>query len=178
MSINLLPRKEKSLADRFFSWILTYGRFIIIGTELIVLLAFLSRFKLDRDLIDLHDKIKREEAVVKSLSNVEVQSRNLQRRLSFISSLDKQIKNSSNTLNNIPSLVPENVFLDELALSETDLKMIANTYSGEGITNLVKRLGETDSLSEISLDRVTRDEGTGIISFIIRAKLTYGNINR
>lgn len=178
MPINLLPRKEKSLADRFFSWILTYGRFIIIGTELIVLVAFLSRFKLDRDLVDLHDKIKREEAVVKSLSIVESQSINLQRRLSFISTLDSKIKNSTDTLTNIPSLVPENVFLDELALSKNDLRLIANTYSGEGITNLVKRLGEVSYISEISLDRVTKDETTGIISFIIRAKLAYGNINR
>ena len=58
LSINLMPGRETSFGEKFLNWSLTFGRYIIIGTEIIVLVAFFSRFKLDRDFIDLHDQVK------------------------------------------------------------------------------------------------------------------------
>ena len=58
--INLLPREEfeQKTVGRFLIWALTVGRWIVIVTELIVITAFLSRFKLDRDLANLYEKIR------------------------------------------------------------------------------------------------------------------------
>lgn len=51
--INLLPGKEETEIDRLLSWAGLWGRYILILTEALVLLAFFSRFKYDQELIDL-----------------------------------------------------------------------------------------------------------------------------
>ena len=53
--INLLPKTEFELSfwGRFIKWALSTGRYIIILTELVVIIAFMSRFKLDRDASDV-----------------------------------------------------------------------------------------------------------------------------
>lgn len=178
MPINLLPHQEPPLMERFFSWILTFGRFIIIGVELVVLLAFLSRFKLDRDLVDLHDKIKQEELIVKSLSSVEIKSVNFQKRLSEISSLNKDSQNTVDILLGIPALVPNTVFLDDLSIRENHLKIEARTSSGVGTSAFLQRLHNNPRLGDLSLDRITRDETLGgQIKFTITANLNYANSN-
>lgn len=179
MPINLLPQKKTSFAEKFFSWALTFGRFIIIGVELVVLLAFASRFKLDRDLVDLHDKIKQEESITKSLSGIETKSRSLQKRLFEISSVNENVQNSLGVLLEIPSLVPTNVFLDGLVIQEKSLKIDGRTFSGDGVSTFIKRLRANNRISSISLDNVTRDETLGgQIKFTVTATLTYADTSK
>lgn len=179
MPINLLPRKPSSYLDRFLSWISTYGRFIIVLTELVVLVAFASRFKLDRDLIDLQDKIKQEESMVKSLTSIEKKSRNLQARLSQIASLNGVSQSSMVVLSEISALVPANVFLDELTLEEQSVKIQARAFSGEGISNFVKRLGNNSYLSNVNVSQVDRDESLGgQVKFTVMGAVIYANLNK
>lgn len=179
MPINLLPRKEPKFTERLFSWILTFGRFIIIGTELVVLIAFLSRFKLDRDLIDLHDKIRQEEAVTKNLTSVETRSRNIQSRLAEISKIDKNAQNTLILLLSIPQLVPGNVFLDELTLQEKKVKIEARTLSGDGLSSFVRKLRANSHFSDITLENITRDQTLGgQIKFTLTAGVAYADNNK
>lgn len=179
MPINLLPHKKSSFTQKFFSWVLTFGRIIIVLTELVVLVAFLSRFKLDRELIDLHDQIKQEGSVVKSLENVEKRSRNLQERLLEISRIDKEAKNSTDFLQKIPTLIPVTVFLDSLTLDEKTLKIDARALNGTGVSSFVKKLRDSRLFSDVNLDHVTRDESLGgQIKFTITASANYANTNR
>lgn len=179
MSINLLPHKKQTFAEKFFSWMLTFGRFIIIGVELVVLIAFLSRFKLDRDIIDLHEKIQHEEASVKSLSNVEKKSRDLEVRLFQISKLDRESKNTISILSQIPALVPDTVFLDGLTIDENNLKIDARALTGGGLSSFVKRLRDSPHFSDVILDNVSRDEILGgQIKFTITANSSYADTNK
>lgn len=179
MPINLLPHKKATFTEKFFSWILTFGRLIIVLTELVVLVAFLSRFKFDRDLIDLHDKIKQEETTVKSLGSVEKRSRNLQERLSQIAKIDKEAKNSIGFLEEVPALIPDTVFLDGLTLYEKALKIDARALNGTGLSSFVKKLRDSNLFSEVNLEHITRDESLGgQIKFTITAGSSYANTNR
>ncbi|MBI1919401.1 PilN domain-containing protein [Candidatus Microgenomates bacterium] len=178
MPVNLLPHKQPGFTERFFSWILTFGRFIIIGTELVVMLAFLSRFKFDRDLIDLHDKIRQEEALTKNLSSIEARSRNLHQRLSEISKIDQNAQNMLGVFMNIPELVPVNVFLDGLTLQEKRVKIEARTLSGDGLSNFINRLRSSKYFSDVILDNITRDQALGgQIKFTLSSQISYANNN-
>jgi len=66
--IELLPREEweETSFGKFLKWLLTVGRYIVIFTELVVILAFLSRFKLDRDLTDLYKQIENKQAIIQN----------------------------------------------------------------------------------------------------------------
>ena len=81
-TINLLIHTDfdKTFLGKFLRWSLTYGRYIIICTEIIVLLAFIYRFSLDRKITDLNDEIEQKSAIIAANSNFEEQFRNLQFR--------------------------------------------------------------------------------------------------
>ena len=57
--INLLGSQdlEHTPWGRIVAWATTYGRYIMITTEIIVLLAFISRFSLDRKNTDLTEEV-------------------------------------------------------------------------------------------------------------------------
>ena len=65
-TINLIGEEEMAHTPvgRIVAWAVTYGRYIMIGTEIIVLLAFISRFSLDRKLTDLNDEVSQKQAII------------------------------------------------------------------------------------------------------------------
>ena len=71
--VNLLAGDEldTSPQGKFVRWALTWGRRIVVLTELVVILAFISRFWLDTTVASLNDKIEQKRAVVSSFSDFE-----------------------------------------------------------------------------------------------------------
>ena len=68
-TIEFIPQEdwEKTSFGKFLKWLLNVGRWIVIVTELIVIIAFVSRFKLDRDLTNLNEKVKQKQAIIGTL---------------------------------------------------------------------------------------------------------------
>src|SRR3989344_3425468 len=68
IDINLIGEGDFSRTPigRIVTWATTYGRYIMILTEIIVLLAFISRFSLDRKLTDLKEEITQKQAIIET----------------------------------------------------------------------------------------------------------------
>ena len=68
VGINLLPQSEfgQTFWGRFLKWAVSTGRYFLIFVELVVIIAFMSRFKLDKDLADLADNIAGKKAVLEA----------------------------------------------------------------------------------------------------------------
>jgi hypothetical protein len=116
-AINLLPKSDfdVSLWGRILKWSLTTGRYIIILTELVVIVAFLSRFKLDKDLSDLNEQLTSKKSILDATYNTELTFRGTQTRLLEAKSfLDKQ-KDTSALLDHITDKIPEGLALTSLA---------------------------------------------------------------
>src|SRR5258706_16059589 len=99
-------RNQTSFFETFVTWSLTIGRIIVITTEAVALAAFLYRFKLDQQLVDLHDKIKLEQVEVMQLKKSEDTFRNIQDRLSSGKTLNLQSFSDSDLYHNLMSLIP------------------------------------------------------------------------
>jgi len=134
---------------------LSFGRWIVIITELIVILCFLSRFKLDRDLTDLGEKIKQQQAIIASFGDLEKDFRNLQKRLSTIDDLEKEQLGTSLLLDEISGLVPLDVSLKELAIREKKVKISASVLSEAGLNSFIENLSES-KFKKITLENVSR----------------------
>ena len=65
-AINLLPRDsfESSQIGIVLAWLLSFGKWAVIVTQLIVMGAFLWRFSLDRELTDLKKSIAKNVAII------------------------------------------------------------------------------------------------------------------
>jgi predicted negative regulator of RcsB-dependent stress response len=97
-SINLLRNDKKETVEHIINWAVTIGRVLVVVVELAALAAFLYRFTLDNQLQDLHSKIKQEQAIIEIQKKNEDTYRNLQDRLSIISSFTKRRKTKSKNL--------------------------------------------------------------------------------
>lgn len=162
-AINLFKGREKSFTEKFINWALTIGRVVVIVTEGIALLAFLYRFSLDRQLIDLHEKIKQKETIVKLLKNNEDRYRNLQERLLLISNLGKKSASTSKTFIDINNLVPPDVILNNFSFSTDSLKIDLSTQSVASLLTLINSLKSYPLVNTVSLDRIENRTSNGTI---------------
>ena len=81
--INLLikPEEELSISSQFLNWALTYGRYIIIIIQIVVLSVFFTRFKIDRDRTDLKEAVAQKRALIESIGEMETEIKRVQKGL-------------------------------------------------------------------------------------------------
>ncbi len=165
--INLLPKTEFELSfwGRFIKWALSSGRYIIILTELVVIIAFMSRFKLDRDASDVGDAILGKQSLLEASSNTEKTLRLVQNKLEW----------ANQKLNGAPKI---NIILDKLfnanvvslSIKNTDITLIAKTVSETELGNLVGRLNEDKTFKSVELSDISTDVD-GTIKFTLKLKI-------
>ena len=168
-SINLLESKRKGFLDKFINWALTIGRFIVIITEVIALSAFLYRFSLDRQLVDLRGKIKQEQALVSSLRENEKTYRNLQERLALASKFIDKGEQTVKIFKETVALAPEDFLLSNLTVSEDRLTINATVQHISSLTTFIKGLRNYPNISTISLDKIENKISSGRITVGITA---------
>lgn len=170
--INLLPREEfeKKPLGRFLTWALSAGRYIVIFIELIVLLAFLSRFKLDRDLSDITDKIQQKQAQIEAYSDFESQFRNFQERLATIKKIQESQTQSKEVILTIAQSLPVDVSLDKLSFAKEEITTSGVALSDKGLRAFVANLSASEKFTGINIDKIAKEAG-GEISFAITFKI-------
>lgn len=147
--VNLLPKTawEVSFWGRFFKWAVTTGRYIVILTELVVIAAFLSRFKLDKDYADLGDRINGKKTVLTSMAETEKRFRLAQGRLVEAERiLENQLK-ATETLDKVTAKVPVGTILESLTISKKEILVEATAESNTGMGVFLSRLGRASITS-------------------------------
>lgn len=134
--VNLLPtdRFEYSNFGRFLRWTLTIGRYLVVVTELVVIIAFLSRFYFDRILTDLRESRIKKEGIVDSFQQVLTDFLETQSRLSAIRNVLSEQYGVNDRLIQIQSLTPSGIEYKAMLVSSrsADLKGFvpnSNTFS-------------------------------------------------
>lgn len=170
-TINLAKGKNKNLLDRFLKWALTIGRLIVMLTEIIALSTFLYRFSLDRQLVDLHDKISAKQGMIKLLKSSEEKYRNLQGRLAMASSLSAAGFKTTQIFNDLLSFGTADFIFTNLTISKDSLKIEAKVHSAKTLSNFIKTLKAYPKISSVSLDRIENKTSSATILVAITAVL-------
>lgn len=169
--ISLLPTdKEISPGEKLLNFCLTTGRYIIIGTQIIVLSCFLARFRLDRQLEDLSENIEKKQAIVQSFRQEEREIRFLQAQLQEIKELGQQKREPGHFFTNLVDLLPGSVFLDDLTIKGNKISLTATAYSSQDLAVFLNRILLSESFREPTLGKVAASKGQ--IQFSLSAFLT------
>ncbi len=164
VAINLIGEEEMahSPVGRIVSWAVTYGRYIMIGTEVVVLLAFISRFSLDRKLTDLNDEISQKQAIIEANTDFEQQFRGVQNQISNINTLLSAPFHMIEALNTIQSILPADVYLNSLDITSGKLTADAVAGTAGGFSTLIDNLQSTNTFTNVDIGDIKRDPTTGI----------------
>lgn len=153
-SINLFRSRKKGFFEKFLKWALGIGRIVVILTETIALAAFLYRFSLDRQLIDLHEDIRAKQAIVNLLKNNEATYRSLQGKIALAKTLTDTGKQTTVIFTDIVAFTENDAVLNNIILSETQLKIDAQMQSVITLKNFINKLKSYPKITSVSIDRI------------------------
>jgi len=165
INLNLLHPKgvPTKLPERFLKWLITYGRFIVIFVEVIVVAAFLTRFKLDADLDNLKNQINLDLPYVEGLATDEALIKQTQTKLALIEKIYLNDDKWQETIVEISAQIPSSIVFTGLQIEEKDEKSVNFRISGATFSNsdlgiFLNNLRSLDKFSEINLSSISFDQ--------------------
>ncbi len=178
LRINLFKRQDAKfkLDAHFISWLVTSGRYVIILVEIVVIGAFLLRFKLDSDLASINHEIN-DSAIpyLKSLQKDEKEIRQTQLQLTTIRAVRAQNPAYPEVVSLIAKSLPTTIKLSKLTFDKTTaapkvlISISGSTPSTIEVTALIKALEKEPTFKEVALSNFsTSDTGT---EFTVTAQL-------
>lgn len=170
--INLVVTKvkEESLSAQFLTWALTYGRYIIIIIQIVVLSVFFMRFRLDRDRTDLKESVGQKEALIESISEVDAEVRRVQKSLGDIKSVTDNHDYVLKTVNFLENNTPSNISFTLLTFGKQGLRFTAVADNLTSFNVLLKNIQDNKMFSEIQLEDLKR-KADGKVEFRVQAML-------
>jgi Tfp pilus assembly protein PilN len=173
--INLLPQRgfESTTTGRILAWVLSSFRIIVIVTEIIVMIAFLSRFWLDAQNTDLSDELESKQAILASSLKFEKEFKETQKRLGVYSDLTSYTPPREDLANTVSSLLPPDIFLTSIVFSANNVGITGISPSELSVQQLVVNLNSADIFEETHLIEMKSDE-EDVNSLIFQLKSTLG----
>lgn len=170
--INLIGEEDLSHTPqgRIVQWAMTYGRYIMILTEVVVLGAFVSRFTLDRKLTDLKEEIAQKQAIIEANTELETQVRTVQSQIEQVKKFIDGQAQPKNTLNLVESFLPLDVYLESLDIKQNALNANATAKSTSGFAQLLANLKALKQISSVTIGSIMRTPLVGI-QFDIKANI-------
>ena len=170
-----LAKKQTPLSDEIIKWALSFGRLLIIIVEIVAFTAFISRFWLDRELVDLNDKIQGEQAIIDSLSERENEFRNLHERLATVKTIDTKGNTGLIILNDITEFTPPEITYNSFILEKDDLTIEVNITKIPPFTKYFETLQEYKQINSVAITGIDNSSGTNSVKITIQAKVKSDN---
>lgn len=164
ITINLLGENqaEHTPFGRLVSWVTTYGRYIMVTTELIVLIAFLSRFSLDRTLTDLKDEISQKQEIIEVNQDLESDFRKTQDSLQKIGKLLSSQSEPTDTLKTLHTLLPAGTYFQSLSITNGKITAQVASLTVQSFSQFLLNVSTIKQLANVDIGAIDKQTITGI----------------
>jgi len=170
-TINLIIHdRDTSVSGQVLSWALTYGRYIIIIIQIVVLSVFFLRFKLDRDHTDLKEAVSQKQALVQSVSDLESEIRAVQNKINNIGQITTSQALPIAVLQFLQDNTPVDTNYTILNISSNTISFIATARDLRSFNYLLRQLQQPNRFSDVNLEDIQR-RTDGRIEFKVHAKI-------
>lgn len=168
----LKPQNEpQKILTQALRWILSSGRFLIVFVEILVLVAFILRFKFDADITATKEAIEEQIPFIESLQSDEELIRRTQFQISTIQSVKQENPAYHLILQKIASQTPNGVTLHNLSLQKqtgnVEIKMSGTTSSNINLTGFLIGLKKDSFFKNVNLTSTSFEQD--VINFSITA---------
>jgi Tfp pilus assembly protein PilN len=173
--INLLPDKgfSETPAGRVLTWIVSTFRVIVIVTELLVMVAFLSRFWLDAQINDQREEITNKQAAISTTSAFEKEFRSLQTKVRLYTALTSPGPEMGKWLSQITSGLPPDVYLTAITSNKSGVSIEGASPNEASIQQLLVNVQSLPSFTDASItDLKSNEEDPSLFNFRITVPKT------
>ncbi len=168
--INLLPGDDldNRPGGQLLKWALSWGKKIVIVTELIVVSAFLSRFWLDTQVANLSDDIQHKKDILEASAEFENEFRSVSNRLAGVQKIT-DTPSVTKILTETEKLLPPGITISRITVTGNELG-----FSGNGddatLRLLVDNFKSSPLFKDIVFEKVTTENITPDINFSLISK--------
>lgn len=173
ITVNLLPKDPffVSPIGRFLQWSLSVGRYLVIFTEMVVILSFASRFYIDRRITDLNGAIHQKETIISSFGDLEAQVRNVQNKIQSYQQIQQQV-DITDSFEALSQITPQDVILESLNMKPDSVVFAGRTLSQTSLNLLVNNIQLSPHFSDVVINRIqTKSDKDPGFQFEIQAKV-------
>jgi len=162
-NVNLIGNDNLSRTPfgRILAWAVTYGRYIMIGTEIVVLLAFVSRFSYDRKNSDLNEEIAQKQAILETNAGLEKTIRKIHADISTVRTVLPQSKAMIELIEHIQSIIPPDVYFESLSATGNSLSIEAIAGTTQGFSQFLANMNAIKRLKNLEVSQVRRSQLSG-----------------
>lgn len=167
--INLLPQDKfaKTALGRLINWLLSTFRVIVILIEMVVMMAFLSRFWLDAKNSDLKDEMQEKQAIVEAFKDLEEGFNKWAQKARVFQNLSAAGNIHSSVLEKIVPQIPLDISLNNIAYTYDFYSFTGSSPSENSIQQLIVNLKSEKSFTAVSLTSLRQNAETGLLDFKI-----------
>ena len=171
--INLIQKDdfENTPLGKFLHWSITVGRWIVVFTDFIVILAFFSRFYFDTKLANLHDSIKQGQAIIEATADFEKTFLSLQKKISQVKLVLGSKFASDDRVEFINRILPNDVTLTAFNITKNGLNISGSASSEAGISLFMKNLLSAREIEKVNISglNIGEKDNQRVISFTLSA---------
>lgn len=171
--LNLLPKDPflSTPIGKLLQWALSVGRYLVIFTELIVVLSFATRFSLDRRVTDLNGAILQKRSIIESYGDLEKQVREVQKKIETYQQIEQQ-QNLADAFPALSEITPQDILLEELNIQPGSVLFSGTARSNTSLNLLINNVQLSDKFSDVVVEKIetgtNKDPG---FHFRIRARM-------
>ncbi|MEK9200956.1 MAG: PilN domain-containing protein [Patescibacteria group bacterium] len=162
--INLLQPSEfeESFGGKLLKWAVSTGRYIIILTELVVIVAFFSRFKLDRDVSLLTDEIQGQVNILEANEQLEQDFRSSQSRVVTVGKLLGDQMQTKVILDNLISDNGGRTTLSSLSIVPSLVTLTGQAGDETKLGGFLANLAKNPRWRSVEVTEISGDKDVGV----------------
>ncbi len=170
--INLLPEDPffSTIFGRVIRWSLSVGRYLIIFTELIVIISFATRFKLDRERTDLNNSIAQKVAIIQSYGDLETRFKTIQKRIDYFKNINNR-HIDTDLFVYLNQVIPDNITIDKLTITQDSVSVSGVAPSQDKFNTLIINLKQSDRFDTVTVGKIEKNSKSQEIEFKFNASL-------
>jgi len=155
ININLMPKEEiGGVLGETIHWVLTIGRYLIIGTEIVALATFGISLKLTIDKNNLNKSIENAQQSIDSKAGFEREFREVQAKLNNINDLRNRHFKSYLAIKEFNKLLPQGIKLTDLSISQTEISFSGSFPTAAQLHTLINSFNSSNKLISLEIDEL------------------------
>lgn len=131
----------------------------MIVTEMLVIIAFLSEFKLYDDLSNLNSTLEGQKNILESMSPMEKEFRQVQARLEAANTLLQSQLEAQANLDKLVEKVPVEIKMNSVRVEKNGVTMEATTISEQALGGMLRQLAADQQWKNVKLNDFVTDNG-------------------